>query len=232
MRVNAMRHAVSALLLMALTCGMHGAEIAPATASAAVIPADVQALADAHAGVTSMIGSFRWLTGAADGSGEPRERRGQFAVQRGAAGAKAQYNLRSESLTGDDLQRWCSDGTESWLIEQPVTEEPPTIKRMQQGAHDVDIERVVACVLLDLPRLAPDFAMRLESRAELRHLEFTPRTTELREHLQRIVVILTAAGDPQEVLLDDAKGTRIRLLMQQVARNQPLDPWLFRPVPK
>lgn len=215
-----------AALLLSLIATLPAAEV-PAPG----VPADVQALADAQARVTSLAGTFRWLTGTVDGSGEVRERIGEFHVVRRPGGAPSKYNVKLTDPDGADVHRWCSDGVERWAIEQPIPGEEPTRRRMKPGAQDLDLDRIVACVLLDLPALTRDFAIRLEEREGIRRLVFTPSTAELRQELVQVVVTMDG-DDPREVLMDDPKGTRIRLVIKELAKDKEWPELLFNPVPK
>lgn len=207
-----------AALLLVLGAGIAAAEAPP----------EVQALADAQATVTSLAGNFRWFTGTVDGSGEVRERKGEFQVVRRPGGAPSKYNLKLTDLEGADVHRWCSDGVKSWAIEQPIPEELPTWRELKPGAHDLDLDRIVACVLMDMAVLTRDFAMQLSEREGVRRLVFTPLSADLRQELVQVVVTLSG-NDPREVLMDDAKGTRIRLVIKELARNEEFPDILFNP---
>ena len=195
------------------------------------VPVEVQALADAQAKTTSLAGTFRWFTGTVDGSGEVRERMGEFQVVRRPSGAPSKYNLKLTDLEGADVHRWCSDGVKSWAIEQPIPEELPTWRELRPGAHDLDLDRIVACVLMDMPVLTRDFSMRFSDREGIRRLVFTPLSADLRQELVQVIVTL-AGDDPREVLMDDTKGTRIRLVIKELAKDREWPDIVFSPLPK
>ncbi len=206
---------------------VNAAEVVPgATVSPAIV-----ALAATQATFENLSGDFRWLTGTVDGSGEVREKIGTFAVQRGVAGAANKYNIKMSDADFSDMHRWCSDGVDRWEIEQIIIDEPPTKRLLKPGAQDLDLDRVVACVLLDLPRLTRDFTITLETAANgVRSLVFMP-LGQLKEQLARIVVILDG-DDPKEVIVDDARNTRLRLVMLSLLKNQKMNETIFRPAPK
>lgn len=212
-----------AALLLVLGAGVPATEVP--------VPAEVQALADAQATIASLAGTFRWFTGTVDGSGEVRERMGEFHVVRRPGGAPSKYNVKLTDLDGADLHRWCSDGVKSFAIEQPIPEERPTVRELKPGAQDLDLDRIVACVLLDMPALTRDFAIQLVERDGVRRLVFVPATAELRQELVQVVVTLDG-NEPREVLMDDPKGTRIRLLIKELAKDKEWPELLFNPVPK
>lgn len=194
------------------------------------ISPEVTALAASQAKITTLIGDFRWLTGTVDGSGEVRERLGDFAVIRGKDGARNQYNVKLAAADGSDMHRWCSDGTDTFEIEQLVQDDPPQRRKLKPGAQDVELDRVVACVLLDLTTLSRDFTITLATVDGVRSLTFLPLGA-LKEELTRIVVTLDG-DDPKEVVIDDARNTRIRLVIQHLVKDKELPAILFRPIPK
>lgn len=189
----------------------------------------VAALVTAWAKYIYLDGTFRWLTSTGDEA--PRERQGDFAVVRGGARGPTMYNVFSCDLDKGDVHRWCSDGVDRWQIEQAIEGEKPDVRQFKPGIPDVDRDRVVACILLDLPVLAREFKMALTGD----RLVFTPRDPAQAGDLASMTVVL-AAGVPTEVIIDDTKNTRIRLVITNLKRLEelpnPLNELLFRPVPK
>ena len=186
------------------------------------------ALATAQSTVMTLSGDFRWLT--ENGSGDIHEKVGVFSLQRGQNGAPTKYNVRISEADNSDVHRWCADGVGQWEIEQTVEDEPPTVRQVKPGMQDLDLNRVVACVLLDLPRLTPEFTIVLETTTAGRSLVFTPSTAALKEQLTRIVVILDG-HEPREVIIEDAHNARIRLVMKRLVTNKPVAEAFFTPVP-
>ncbi len=219
---------LSALALMAPAA--HVVQAAEATAPATSDP-QVAALAAARAKYVYLEGVFRWFTSTTDSSEAPRERQGDFAVVRGSAGKPTMYNVFTSDLDKGDVHRWCSDGVDRWQIEQAIEGEKPDVRRFKPGVPDLDRDRVVACVLLDLPVLSKDFTIVLKGD----RLVFTPRDPVQSADLATMTVVL-AHGVPTEVIIDDTHNTRIRLvitkLTQLEAMPNPLNELLFRPVPK
>lgn len=205
--------------------------VAPSTPpvdSVSPVSAEVAALAAAQGTVMTLSGDFRWLT--ENIGGEIHEKVGIFALQRGQDGAPTKYNVRISEADNSDVHRWCANGVGQWEIEQTVEDEPPTVRQVRPGMQDLDLNRVVACVLLDLPRLRQEFTIVLETTAAGRSLVFTPSTAALQEQLTRIVVILDG-HEPHEVIIEDAHNARIRLVMKHLVTNGPVVEAFFTPVP-
>jgi hypothetical protein len=204
------------------------------TAAEAVLPPpstlspEIAALAAVQGTVTTLSGDFTWMT--ENSSGGIHEKVGIFALQRGVAGAASKYNVRIAEADGSDVHRWCSDGIQQWEIEQLVEDEPPTQRLVKPGTQDLNLDRIVACILLDVPRLSREFAMTLETTAAGRTLLFLPASAELKEQLTRIAVLLKG-DEPREVLIEDARNARIRLVITRLVTNQPLAAAFFNPVP-
>ena len=222
------RFAVSAWIVCLLTGWAAAEDPVPGVAAEQVaIPPALQALADAQAGNAVLSGTFRWLTGSADG-GEVREKRGDFTVARGSAGVPARYNLKVADPDGSDLHRWCFDGQRRVQVERTVPGEDPTISDGRAGAAQLDLDRIVACVLLDLPTLQQDFSFTVEPAGDgATRIVFTPTTLALREELSAIRVTLRE-GQPQEVQVDEARGTRIRLVILTLDHPATVDPGVFQ----
>ena len=202
----------------------------PAPSPAQVSP-EVEALAAAQSLVMTLSGDFRWLTETVDGSGEIRERVGFFAIVRGKDGARNKYNVRMSQKDNSDIHRWCSDGIGQWEVEQVVEDEPPTIRALKPGMQDMDLDRIIACVLLDLPRLTRDFSVAIEPFEKNRALIITPLTPAVKEQMTRMVVVLDG-NDPHEVIIDDAHNVRIRLVLQKLVKDKELPEAMFCPIPK
>ena len=205
------------------------------TAAESVLPPppalspEVAALAAAQSTVTTMSGDFTWMT--ENSSGGIHEKVGIFALQRGIAEAPSKYNVRIAEADNSDVHRWCSDGIQQWEIEQMVEDEPPTLRVVKPGTQDLDLERIVACILLDVPRLSREFTMTLETTAAGRTLLFMPATAGLKEQLTRIAVLLKG-DEPREVIIEDAHSARIRLVITRLVTNQPLAAAFFNPIPQ
>jgi hypothetical protein len=189
---------------------------------------EVAALAAAQSTVTTLSGDFTWMT--ENSSGGIQEKVGIFNLQRGIEGAPSKYNVKISEADHSDIHRWCSDGITHWAIEQMVEDEPPTVRVVKPGTQDLDLERIVACILLDVPRLSREFFMTLETTAAGRTLLFVPATAELKEQLTRIAVLLKG-DEPQEVIIEDAHSARIRLVITRLVANQPLAAVFFNPLP-
>lgn len=207
--------------------GLWAQDVAPVTG----IDPQVTALAGERAKFVYLRGDFRWFTSQIDGEGTPKERQGDFAVVRGKPGQPAMYNVFTSDLERGDVHRWCSDGIDRWAIEQAIEGEPPTIRQFKPGVADVDRDRVVACVLLDVPALSKEFSIvRTGER-----LVFIPRDPALAGDLSSMTVVL-AAGVPTEVIIDDTHNTRIKLVIKKLeqleAVPKDLNELLFRPVTK
>lgn len=188
-------------------------------------------MAEVQSAVMSLSGDFRWLTETADGSGEIREKVGIFAIVRGKDGAPTKYNVRISQKDNSDIHRWCSDGVGQWEIEQVVEDEPYTTRELKPGRQDMDLNRIIACVLLDLPRLTQDFSAAIETHDKVRTLILTPLTPAVKEQMTRMVVVLDG-NDPHEVIIDDAHNVRIRLMLQKLVKDKELPETMFCPFPK
>jgi hypothetical protein len=198
--------------------------------SAQDIPPALQTLADAQAQTQILSGTFRWLTGTVDGSGEVREKTGEFSVARGTAGAPHRYNLKVSDPDGSDLHRWCFDGVRRAQVERTVTGEEPTVSDARPGSQELDLDRIVACVLLDLQALAKDFSFAVEDAAGSPRIVFTPLGAPLNEELTAIRVTLLN-GQPHEIQIDEVHGTRIRLVILRLERPETVDPGVFQAPP-
>ena len=213
------------------------AEVLPPTPVSSSPPSPVQispevaALATVQSTIMSLSGAFRWLTETVDGSGEIREKIGIFAIVRGKDGGPTKYNVRISQKDNSDIHRWCSDGVGQWEVEQVVEDEQPNIRDLKPGRHDMDLDRIIACVLLDLPRLTRDFSAVIETHEKVRALIFTPLTPAVKEQMSRIAVVLDG-DDPHEVIIDDPHNVRVRLILQKLDKNKELPEAMFCPVPK
>ena len=228
MRIHARLAALS--LCAWMTIGAAEVLTTPASNPVQVSP-EVTALAEVQSAVMSLSGDFRWLTETVDGSGEIREKIGIFAIVRGKDGAPTKYNVRISQKDNSDIHRWCSDGVGQWEIEQVVEDEQPTMRELKPGRQDLDLNRIIACVLLDLPRLTQDFSAVIETRGKVRALILTPLTPAVKEQMSRIAVVLDG-NDPHEVIIDDPHNVRIRLILQKLDKNKELPEAMFSPVPK
>jgi hypothetical protein len=213
---------LAAAIVLAVCLGQLSAQEAPP----AEIPSAVQALAAAQAGVTSLQGSFRWLTLPADG-GEARERRGTFQLVRAVGGAGHRFNVTTSDLEGADIHRWCSNGIDRWEIEQQVPEEAPVKRKLEAGARQLDLDRIVACLLIDLPSLQRDFAMQVPVD-EPRRIVLVPRREELQRDVRQLEVLIVA-DQPSAVVISEPNGNRIRLVVGEITRNQAIPEVYFNP---
>ncbi len=214
---------LAVVLLLCAGCGL-AADVEESPA-ANPIPPEVAALAAAHARHASIHGTFRWVT-QADPTATPRERLGTFDLQRATAAQPTRYSVRTAAPDETEIIRWWTDGHGRWQAEQAVSDDAATIRPLKVGGNDVDLDQVVACVLLDLPTLARDFALAVVTRDGTKRLEFTPTSPAMREQVAGLAVIL-AADQPQEVILADVHGGRVRLVLTGVQFDQELDERLF-----
>jgi hypothetical protein len=190
------------------------------------VPVLVATLAARHAETSSLQGAFRWLTLPADG-GEVRERRGTFQVVRAAAGLPQRFNVTTSDLDGADIHRWCANGSERWEIEQQVPEEEPLKRKLERGAQQFDLDRIVACLLVDVPALQRDFTMSVPVDEPHRIL-FVPRHAELRQDLRQLEVVVVDE-QPSAVVISEPNGSRIRLVITELKRNEPIPEIYFHP---
>jgi hypothetical protein len=216
---------LTVVLLLLGGCAL-AAEVDGASAVNPIAP-EVAALAAVHARHTAIHGTFRWLT-QADPTATPRERLGTFDLQRGTATQPTRYSVRTSAPDETEIIRWWTDGHGRWQAEQAVSDDAATVRSLRSGGSDIDLDQVVACVLLDLPTLARDFALAVVTRDGAKRLEFTPTSPAMREQVAGLAVIL--AGDqPQEVILDDVHGGRVRLVLTALQFDQAPDERLFAP---
>ncbi len=219
-------------LILLLAAAVVGQEVAP---PASAIDPQVAALAAARAKYVYVAGVFRWFTEDIDGANPPRERQGDFAVVRATGSSAAMYNVFTCDLQKADMHRWCSDGTTRWQIEQTIEGEAPSRRQFKPGIADVDRDRVVACVLLDLPTLSKEFTIVRTADHAGDRLVFTPRDAALAGDLAAMTVVLVD-GVPTTVIIDDTHNTRIRLVITKLEQAEEvpkdLNELIFRPVPK
>ena len=214
---------LAVVLLLVAGCGL-AADVDGASA-ANPIPPEVAVLAAAHARHASIHGTFRWLTHV-DPTAAPRERVGTFDLQRATATQPTRYSVRTAAPDETEIIRWWTDGHGRWQAEQAVSDDAVTVRPLKLGGNDVDLDRVVACVLLDLPTLARDFALAVVTREGAKRLEFSPTSPAMREQVAGLAVIL-AGEQPQEVIIDDVHGGRVRLVLTAVQFDQVPDERLF-----
>ncbi len=196
--------------------------------AASEAPTAVRDLAQARAPINAVKARFRWFTEPSDGIGAARERRGELAAIRASADRRVRFSITSRTPEGDELRRWCSDGNSEFEIEQLVPEEQPVVRPLDPARQDLDFDRIVACVLLDLGPLERDFTMTLTADGDRRRLLLVPATAELRERLADITVIL-GGDEPREILIDDHKTTRIRLVIDGLESNPQIPDRYFSP---
>ncbi len=186
-----------------------------ATAAETTAP-DLGALAAIQAQRTSLAGSFMWSI---QKDGDARHQIGAFALDRTAE--RSRYEVRMSNPDGSELKRWCSDGTQSWQIEQLLEGETPDVLE----GENPDIRRVIACVWLDLPLLEKDFAATYDPTAET--LTLTPRDQALARSLATVTVRLKDHR-PLAVILEDPQQGRIVVTLADVTMDQPVDERRFR----
>ena len=214
---------LAAAVALAVCLGRMTAEEVPPSEA---VPAAVTALAAQQASVTSLRGAFRWLTLPADGR-ETRERRGTFQVVRETAVSAQRFNVTTSDLDGADVHRWCSNGSERWEIEQQVPEEEPTKRKLERGAQQIDLDRIVACLLFDLPTLQRDFIMIIPAD-EPRRILFVPRDEGLQRDLRQLEVVVVD-DQPTAVVISEPSGSRIRLVITELKRNESIPEIYFNP---
>ena len=190
-----------------------GAPLIPAAETPVV---DLAALAAMQAQHTSISGAFQWSV---QKDGEARQQVGAFGLDRGAG--RLRYEVRMANPDGSELKRWCSDGTQSWQIEQLLEGEAPDVVL----GENPDIRRVIACVWLDLPTLEQDFTITYEPTAQL--LTLIPRDPDLARSLAQVTVRLQDHR-PVTVILEDPQHDRIIVTLTEVTMDQPLDERRFR----
>lgn len=218
-----LRYARLAVLVSLLVVPAGGAEAATGPVEVTLPPA-VAALLAHRPATDSLRGTFTLETQDVNGGGR---RHGDFAIVRGQGGQPTRYHFKMAKPDGSDLERHCSDGQRSWKVAQADPGWPMDVQVLAPGA-DADFRRVADCLLVETVALMKDFLPGVENVGERPVLILKPRTEDLQRDLASIRIHLSALGDPEDLAIDDGKGTVITVRFAGIVRNGPLEPALFR----
>lgn len=207
---------VQGWLLLACACCAMSAEVGDA---------GLAALAAARAQVTAVSGTGTETIQRADQPdvrGDPHRIR--FAV---AAGGR--YSIVRTDPADPEGERlvFGSDGAKAWEVSKISADDDHPVVKLRAASLDL-LQRMLACLRLDLAALRQDYAVELKPAADgLRELRLVPTDPDLARDITAISVLLDDAGRPTLVVLDEASGNRRRVEITAFTDDPVLDPGLF-----
>lgn len=207
---------VQVVLLASLAGLIPGAEVGEA---------GLAALAAQRAGVQAVEGTAVRTVWRPGEDAEPTERRDvRFSI---AADGRYEIILTDPS-DPDERTRFVCDGAKAMSQEWANPGEEPVKKVLAVGGQDL-LQRILACVRLDLLQLKTEYAIELRAASEAgqRELRLTPTAPAVLHEVATISVWLDDAGRPVRVVLDDTSGQRHRFVLTAFADDPVIDPARF-----
>jgi outer membrane lipoprotein-sorting protein len=127
-------------------------------------------------------------------------------------------------------ERWCSDGTWWWTVEQEDEGEQADKARHRVGEGDADRRRLVDQVHGDLASLQQEFTVVAGILAEGGYVvTLTPRPdAPSAADVARGTLRYDAKGHLQTLAIDLSSGTRIEVQVESAQYDQPIPPETFR----
>ena len=176
-------------------------------------------------GITSISGRFTQRSVRID---DP-EQGSDVYVARFALMAPDKYNI-VYTKPGDDeyRKRFCSDGQTRAEQEQILADQAPdTVVRPVVKGDDDAMRRITALFRLDAAALTRDFTITPRARGDAYTVLLVPRAPGLAEHIQRVEVDLDPSLRTTGMRIDDPRGNRILIAIEEVAYNPTLPPETF-----
>ena len=223
---SSMRNAAIAILSLLLAGG--SMELAAAEGEAAPAPAVddlIQRVLAAQRGVTSISGRYTQRTVRLD---DPEQAVDVYHARFDLLHPD-KYNI-IYTKPGDDeyRQRYCSDGRHSASQVQIMAGvEPDTVVHPVAAGNDDAMANITALFRLDPVAIARDFTIAPEARGEAWTVVLVPRTPGLAEKMQRIEVDLDPSLRTKSLRIDDARGNRILITIEEAVYNPTLPPETF-----
>ncbi len=219
-----MRIAPVAVLAFLLTSALVSAEtdLAPAVASDDLL----QRVLAAQRGVTSISGRFTQRTVRID---EPDLAGDVFDAHFDLL-APDKYNIIYTKPGDDEYRlRYCSDGQNRAQQEQIMLGQPPdvVVKPVTKDGDDDAMHRITALFRLDPVAINRDFTVTPQARGDAFTVLLMPRSPGLAERIQRIEVDLDPSLRTKAVRIDDPRGNRILITIEEAIYNPTLPPSTF-----
>lgn len=187
--------------------------------------AGLAALAEGRGKVKAVAGTGERTVRRADMPDEPGDPRTvAFAVT-----AEGRYDivLRDPGDPEGERTHIVCDGIE--VVERmslSADDQKPGYKR-RKASGDM-MQRLLACLRLDLAALRADYAIELKAAADgLRELKLVPTDPAMAKEITAISVILDAAGKPVRVLLRETSDNLQRLEVKTFVDDPEIDPARF-----
>jgi outer membrane lipoprotein-sorting protein len=165
----------------------------------------LSALLAVESAPASLSASFLQRTTASDGA--VREREGEVAVRE--RDGRMAFHWRTADGDGYDVQRWCSDGRQVWLIERPTPDDAAVVQDRTGQVDAEAIRKVVAALRLDRAALERDFIVDAAIPDQWR---LTPRPAT-GEDLRQIELVIRD-GRPERSVISLGDGQRIELTVR------------------
>lgn len=206
---------VQVVLLASLAGLIPGAEIGEA---------GLAALATQRAGITAVEGHGIRTVQRIGEDDAPTE----LKLVRFAIAADGRYEiLLTDPDDPDERTRFVSDGTRAASQEWSMPGEAPVVKLLAVDGQDL-LQRILACLRLDLPRLRTEYVVELrDAAAGQRELRLVPTAPAVAREVATISIWLDGSGTPLRVVMDDTSGQRHRLEVSACANDPVIDPARF-----
>lgn len=206
------------LLLICVACGM-------AAESPPVGEAGLASLAAARGQVKAVAGTGVRTVQRADAEDLPGDPKAvSFAVT-----AEGRYDivLTDPSDPDGERSRFVCDGTEVCEISVASADDAKPVRKWRKAAGDL-LQRMLACLRLDLAALKAEYAVELKPAVDgLRELSLVPSDPAVLKEIALVSVIIDPAGRPVRVVLKEASGNLQRLEVKTFADDPTIDPARF-----
>lgn len=177
-------------------------------------------------GVTSISGRFTQRTVRID---DP-EQAGDTYHARFDLLAPDKYNIVYTKPGDDEYRlRYCSDGQQRAQQEQIMAGQTPDtqVRPVAKAGEDDAMRRITALFRLDPVAITRDFTITPIEREGGHTVQLVPRSPGLAEHVQRIEVDLDASLRTSGMRIDDPRGNRILITIEEAVYNPTLPPDTF-----
>ena len=224
-----MRSIVHVLFLIVLAGGsvaLVAAETQPAPAAAVGVDDLLQRVIAAQRGVTSISGRFSQRTVRID---DPEQAGDTYSAHFDLL-APDKYNIVYTKPGDDEYRlRYCSDGQNRAQQEQIMLGQAPdlVVRPVTNGGDDDAMARITALFRLDPVAITRDFTIAPHRHGDTWTVLLVPRSPGMAERIQRVEVELDASLRTKAVRIDDPRGNRILIAIEEAVYNSPLPPETF-----
>lgn len=220
--------AILSLILAGGSVAIPAAEAEPAPAPASTVGVEdlLQRVLAAQRGVTSISGRFSQRTMRVD---DPEQAGDVYSAHFDLLHPD-KYNI-VYTKPGDDeyRQRYCSDGQNRASQEQIFAGQTPdtVVQPVTKTGDDDAMVRITALFRLDPVAITRDFTIAPKAHGDAWTVLLVPRSPGMAEKIQRIEVDLDPSLRTKAARIDDARGNRILITIEEAVYNPTLPPETF-----